>query len=213
LAILGEGGIPKTLLMADLTAARGETSEARKLYESLFLSMTGSAEVDLTALASAIRADDSRRLQYQSQSLALAALNNLAEMLLKHGLDTKEALALARCVDAVLPDSGEVADTLVRALRVNGDFKEARARAEANPNLLLGALGLAEVELAEQRTSAASAAITQAELLMMRVTLPPRTLVQRIATLRSALRSANDDIEDGSDDPVGTTAPSPPKVK
>ena len=213
LAILGEGGIPKTLLMADLTAARGETSEARQLYEALFLSMTGSAEVDLTALASAIRADDSRRLQYQSQSLALAALNNLAEMLLKHGLDAKEALALARCVDAVLPDSGEVTDTLVRALRVNGDFKEARARAEANPNQLLGALGLAEVELAEQRTSAASAAITQAELLMMRVTLPPRTLVQRIATLRSALRSANGDIEDGSDDPVGTTAPSSPEVK
>ncbi len=203
LAVLGDGGIPKSLLLADLSAARGETSEATRLYEALSQPVTTAAigattstagagdpaQPDFTALASALGSDEARRKRCESQPAALAAMNNLAEMMLKANIELPRALALARCVDAILPGAAEVTDTLVRALRVNNELSEAQSRAESNPDPLLGAIGLAEVEVARGRAAAAAVATARADLLLARVPLPPRVLVQRISDLRRALRS------------------------
>ena len=192
-AKLGDGGIPKPLLEADLLAARGDFLGAKARYESLYKDAVGGLDADLDAVASAITRDPAMRARFESNPVAIAAMNNLADALIQRGEDIALATKLARCVAAILPESSEACDTLAKSIIASGDFSEARAIASRNSDRLLGSVELAEVELAAKDLVASRRATLQSELLLVRVSLPPRLILDRLDAVKRALQRFDDE--------------------
>ena len=186
-------GIPKPLLEADLLAARGDFLGAKARYESLYKDAVGGLDADLDAVASAITRDPAMRARFESNPVAIAAMNNLADALIQRGEDIALATKLARCVAAILPESSEACDTLAKSIIASGDFSEARAIASRNPDRLLGSVELAEVELAAKDLVASRRATLQSELLLVRVSLPPRLILDRLDAVKRALQRFDDE--------------------
>jgi tetratricopeptide (TPR) repeat protein len=188
---LGDGGIPRTLLAADIAAAQ-RSSDAVGLYEGIFLGVADGAASDPSRLAQRLAAEPALRDAFRADPIAIAAMNNLADYLIARGDSLDRAVALARCVTAIVPEANEAKDTLFRGLLATGALVEAKAVAAANPDRLYSAVERAEAAIAGKNALEARAALSDADAIATRRGVVPRALGARLAEARRAIESPED---------------------
>ena len=191
--------VPVAILRADLASARGEHSTALALYETLYQPVlqpwARGANLDLVSLARRARNEADIGLALRRTPVAIVALNNAADTMLRAGRDGERAVALASLACAAMPDSIDLTDTLVRALVAARQFGEAMAEATRNPDPVLSAVEIAEIELARQSPEEARRALSRADARVQASFAPSRTLAERMARIETALLNVRREAE------------------
>jgi tetratricopeptide (TPR) repeat protein len=195
--------VPKAILAADLTAARGDHDGAlaqyRAQFEPVLARFAQDARADLAALASRAAGGDAAFIEaIRRTPVAIVALNNAADALLtpRQGdasaarARSAEAVHLATIALAAIPGAPEAIDTLVRALVADGRHPEALAAANTNPDPILSAIEIAEVEVARRSTAEARRALARADARIQASFAPTRTLAERMQRLQAAISEA-----------------------
>jgi predicted Zn-dependent protease len=183
----------RSLLTADLDAARGEIPLAEDGYRSIYEEALRSASTTVDALAGAMAADSDAVLAeaaiaaLRAQPLAIAALGNHATLLLDKGGSAARARRLAEIAAAAAPGSEQLAIALARALAATGDAERALRAIDAYSQSPAAAATRAEVLLASGRREEARAALIRALTLSSRSIGVPRRLRERIAGLERAI--------------------------
>ena len=197
--------VPRAILAADLTAARGDHAGAlaqyRAQFEPVFARFASDPRAELPALASRAAGDAALIDALRRTPVAIVALNNAADTLLSAGGTASpggtsspggaaEAVHLATIALAAIPGAPEAIDTLVRALAADQRFAEALAAANGNPDPVLSAIEVAEVELARKSTAEARRALARADARIQASFAPTRTLAERMQRLQAAISEA-----------------------
>lgn len=187
--LLGASALPEelaALLRADLAAARGEAA-AGDAYRALYGRSIALLGADLPSAASraeaGLTAEDAMRIP----ALAVAAMNNHAELLLRSGGDPTEAVRLARIAAALAQGSAEAVDCLARALVAAGRADEAARVAQECSDPFLANIVLAEVHFARGDLPSARAAVLRAQTLSDRTMLPMWSMMERLKAAQARL--------------------------
>ena len=183
LSTLRAADVPVGLLAADLAAATGDVGAAVSRYRAVFdpvLAPFASAPSDDPALLSALRAAPT----------ATVCLNNAADALVRSGIEAARAVEWSRLAHAALPAAPSVLDTHVRALVAAGRASEARPLAERNPDPVLAAISVAEIDLARGDLTEARRALGRAEARLAVSFAPTRAVAARMERVRIAVEEA-----------------------
>lgn len=183
--------VPKAILVADLASARGASAEAAVQYRAIYGPVLVAAGVSADANLPAVAADAERNARLiealRRTPVAIVALTNAADNALRARSGTADAVALAAIAVAAIPNAPEAIDTLVRALVAERRLAEATTRAASNPDGVLAAIALAEIEVSRNAPSEARRALARLESRVQSTFAPPRALGERIERLRQAV--------------------------
>jgi hypothetical protein len=183
--------VPKAILVADLASARGASAEAAVQYRAIYGPVLMAAGVPADANLPAVAADAERNARLiealRRTPVAIVALTNAADNSLRARSGTADAVALAAIAVAAIPNAPEAIDTLVRALVAERRLAEATTRAASNPDGVLAAIALAEIEVSRNAPSEARRALARLESRVQSTFAPPRALGERIERLRQAV--------------------------
>ncbi len=183
--------VPRAILVADLGSARGDFDDASARYRAIYGPVLASAGVAADASLGAVAADAERNARLiealRRTPVAIVALTNAADNALRARTGTADAAALAAIAVAAIPGAPDAIDTLVRALVAERRLAEAATRAAANPDGVLAALALAEIEVSRNAPSEARRALARLESRVQSTFAPPRALHERIERVRQAV--------------------------
>ena len=187
MAALASDQVPVAILSADLAAAKGDIDAAAKLYRAQFEPVIGAFGKDVAEIAARATRDAAIGDALRENPAAIVALNNLADALVAARRDSATAVSLAQIAVAGAQGSADILDTLVRALLADGRTSEALAIASTNPDPVLAAVEMAEIELARKSTAEARRALARVDARMQGTFMPMRTLSERVQRIGAAI--------------------------
>ena len=191
LAVFESPIVPKPILTADLASARGDSAEALAMYRAMYAPVLASAGVDADralGTAAAGATSNARLLEALRKSpIAIVAMTNAADTMLRTGSNAAEAASLATIAVAAIPSAPEAIDALVRALVAERRFADAISHANANPDPVLASVELAEIELARNAGGEARRALARADARIQSSFALPRALAERVARLQRSV--------------------------
>ena len=194
LAKLGSEIVPTAILAADLASAQGDYATALTLYrqqfEPVLARFSAGATFDPSVVADRVASDPEVADALRRTPVAIVALNNAADTMMRVGGSGAEAAQLASIALAAMPSNPELIDTLVRALVSDRRFADAIVAASKNPDSVLAAIEIAEIELARKSTAEARRALARADARISASFTPSRAITERMQRLQAAISAA-----------------------
>jgi len=194
LAKLGSEIVPTAILAADLASAQGDYATAltlyRQQYEPVLARFSSGATFNPSVVADRVASDPEVADALRRTPVAIVALNNAADTMMRVGGSGAEAAQLASIALAAMPNNPELIDTLVRALVSDRRFADAIVAASKNPDSVLAAIEIAEIELARKSTAEARRALARADARISASFTPSRAITERMQRLQAAISAA-----------------------